>query len=232
MIRLLGTKRIIIIVVCILFSAAAGAGWYYYLDPEKQRLDREIRTVNGKIFAKEAEIKELKLEYDKLKDQIVGFNLLKKQGFFGAQDRVTARETIRELARQAKLQRVELKLTPARIVDSKEATAASHSLLSGPMTLKIRALDDVHVYKFIIALQRVFPGYLEFNDLLLERKTELTDEVIKNLSEGNSDGLIEGDVSFNWWTMASPEQLGANPYFNPAAQAPEATSASGNKRQR
>lgn len=219
MIRLLGLNRIIMIVASILICAAVGAAWYYYLSPTIEQYDKDIKKINGQISVKQADIRQLKEEFTQLKDQILKYNLLKANGFFNAQDRVTARETTRELARQSKLLKAELNLSPGKIVDSQEARDAKHTLISGPMLIKLTAMDDVNAYKFVVALQHVFPGYLEFKRFDLHRSKDLDTGMLEAISKGQSDGLVDGEVEFNWWSMASQRQMEANPYFNPAAVA-------------
>jgi hypothetical protein len=217
MIRILGLNRIIWIVACILLMAGVGAGVYYYLTPELERYQGEVKKVNGQITMKRGQIQQLKLEYAQLKDQIVKFNKIKASGFFNAQDRVTARETIKELTSQARLLKSELNLQPGSVQNNPKAAETSYVLISGPMSIKINSLDDISAYKFVVALQKIFPGYLEFKSLTMKRAKELDRTVLKGILEGKPDTMIEGTAEFVWWSMASQKQMAANPYFNPAA---------------
>lgn len=217
MIQLLGLQRVVGLILSILVIAAVGGLWYYYLVPEMEQHEQEIRNYTAKITAKSGEIRLLKVEYDQLKDQIVRYNLLKERGFFNAQDRVTARETIRALASQVDLYQAGLRLSPATIVDTPKATEAKHKLLSGPMTIKLGSLDDVQTLKFVIALERVFPGYLEFEKLTLRRTRDFDNDMVKQIRERKSNANVDGEVSFKWWSMASEEQLKGSAFFNPTA---------------
>lgn len=217
MIRILGLKRIIWLVCCLFLMAGVGAGIYYYFLPEMERNQNEIRKVEGQIQLKRAQIQTLKLEYAQLRDQIVKFNKIKQVGFFNAQDSVTAREMIKALTSQAHLLRTTLNLLQGFAVDNPQARETGYSLISRPMTVKLQSLDDINAYKFVVALQSVFPGYLEFKNLTLKRSRELDRDILKSIAAGNPSPLIEGTAEFVWWSMASQKQMAANPYFNPAA---------------
>jgi hypothetical protein len=221
MIQILGLKKVITLVLSLLIIAAAGATYYYYFAPAIEIYDKDNRAADGKIRAKRAEINQLKQEYALLEQQIVEFKILQKAGFFNAQDRITARDTIDKLARLSKLLDAKLNLSPGSLVQDPRARDANYSLISGPLNMDVGVLDDIDVYKFVVALQNVFPGYLEFKSLDLKRGGDLDKGMIKSIMDGKSDSLVTGKVQFVWWSMASQEQMQANPYLNPAALAPK-----------
>lgn len=220
MINLLGTKIVLSILIAMLVLGSTGAGLYYYLIPAQEQIEKDQKAIDLKIRAKKAEIAQLKIEYDLLKDQIVKFNILKKKGFFNAQDRVTARETIAQLTEKSELLKAELNLAAATVVQDQNAENAKHVLISGPMSIKISSILDQNVFKYMVALQNIFPGYLEFKDFNFTRKYEPSDITVRSILDGKPQPLIEGELQFNWWSMASPAQMEANPYFNPTAVTP------------
>ncbi len=223
MINLLGTRVVLSILIAMVVLGAAGSSLYYYLIPTQAQVQQDQRSIDLKIRGKRAEIAQLKIEYDLLKDQIVKFNILKKKGFFNAQDRVTARETIAQLTEKSELLKAELNLAAATVVQDQNAESAKHVLISGPMSIKISSILDQNVFKYMVALQNVFPGYLEFKDFNFTRKYEPADITVQSILKGKPQGLIEGELQFNWWSMASPAQMEANPYFNPTAVTPVPT---------
>lgn len=227
MINLLGTKIVMTIIMMLVLLGGAGSGFYYYIAPGQEQVERDQRTVDGKIRVKRDEIRRLKVEYDQLKDQIVKFNILKKKGFFNAQDRVTAREMFNQLSEQANVNG-EIELKAADQMDDPSARDAKHVLISGPMTIKANALLDQNIFKYMVALQNIWPGYLEFKSFDFHRKQDDINKTFTELATGKIESLIEGQLEFTWWSMASPSQMEANPYFNPTAVAPVVLPTDGN----
>lgn len=218
MINLLGPKIVLVIILATLVFGMSGAASYYYMIPQMETAKSDEMRLRGQISTKRDEIRQLKIEYVALKDQILKFNLLKKKGFFNAQDRVTARDTISQLTAQAKLLRADLNLSPAQqITDNKNASDAGYVLISGPMSIKIGSLNDINIFKYMVALQNVFPGYLEFKSFSFTRQGGESQNMLQGLMDGNPEPLIEGELQFTWWSMASPLQMEASPYLNPGA---------------
>ncbi len=210
----------------LLFFAIAGisiSSTYYYIIPSKIKYEQEADSLKSQAGVVQAEIDKIRFEFEKIQSQIEGFKALQAKGFFNAQDRVTAREAITRLTRRAKVA-ADIKFAPATIVPNVEVEAAKHKLLSGSMEISVRSMNDVAAYKFVLGLQKAFPGYLQLQSFSLSRDvTGKFEDKLNLIKEGQDTTLVNGNVDLIWWSMASEEQLLADPALNPALLAPPTT---------
>lgn len=209
--------RALIIQILMFFfgSVALFMATYLYIMPINETYQQNISTTKSKVTAKRAEVNRLIMEHSELAKSIKEFNLLKMKGFFNSQDRVTAREMMNEIARQSGISKAELTLPPAVVVQSQQAADANHTLLSGQMKFKVSSISDRNIFKLIVVLLKSFPGYLEFKDMQIKRVGNFSQDSLLNARDMPS--LVEADINFVWWTMASEEQMKSNPYFNPVS---------------
>jgi hypothetical protein len=212
----------------ILFFAIAGLSIstaYYYVIPSEIQYKQEADSLKSQAGVVQAEIDKIRFEFEKIQSQIEGFKALQSKGFFNAQDRVTAREAITRLTRRAKVE-ADIKFAPASIVENLEVDAAKHKLLSGAMSIGVRSMNDVAAYKFVLGLQKAFPGYLQLKSFTVTRDTsgKFSDK-LNGIKEGAETVLVNGNVDLIWWSMASEEQLLADPALNPALLVPPPTPA-------
>ena len=213
--------RTLIVRILVFFFGAVALflATYLYIMPINETYVQNINATKSKITAKRAEVNRLIMEHAELTKSIKEFNLLKLKGFFNSQDRVTAREMMHEIARQSGISKIELTLPPAAVVRSPQATDANHTLLSGNMKFKVSSLSDRNIFKLIVVLLKSFPGYLEFKDMKIRRVGNFSQDVLLNAAGDNLPSLVDADINFVWWTMASDAQMKSSPYFNPAAAA-------------
>jgi hypothetical protein len=221
MIDLISKKVLFMILLFLGVGVATISTTYYYIVPAKVKYEQEANALKQKAGEVQAEIDRIRFEFEKIQSQIEGFKALQEKGFFNAQDRVTAREAITRLTRRAKVS-ADIKFSAAALVPNIEVDAAKHKLLSGPMSISIRSMNDVAAYKFVLGLQKAFPGYLQLRsfDVTRDVSGKFMDK-IGAIKEGTESTLVNGNVNLIWWSMASEEQLQADPSLNPALIAPQ-----------
>lgn len=216
------SKRVLAVIMIAMALAGVSIGTaYYYIVPMAIQYENESKSIKQKADGVQAEIDRIRYEFEKIQSQIEGFKALQAKGFFNSQDRVTAREAITRLTRRAKVD-ADIKFAAAGLVPNADVDGANYKLLSGPMSISIRSMNDVNVYKFVLGLQKAFPGYLQLRSFDMARNSSgaLSDK-IKDIRSGIKTPLVTGNVNLIWWSMASPEQLAADPMLNPALVAPQ-----------
>lgn len=67
--------------------------------------------------------------------------------------------------------------------------------------LTFKALDDVKALLFINDFTESLPGYVVINDAEVKKDKNYTDEDLIAISSGKGSGIIEGKVSFSWYTF-------------------------------
>ena len=229
MIDLLGKKIVALIIICLLSTVGAGCGVYYYVFPQQEKLDKESKSLKSKIDAKRGEIKQITFEFEKIQSQIVEYNLLKGKGFFNAQDRITARDAAVAVIRNARLldNGTELDFKPASIVANQDSEKAGYKLLSGPVSIRVSALSDTHVFLFMRLLDGAFPGYMQMKSFKITRNAGSFLERTQRLREGTAEPMVTGTAEFVWWSMASEAQLKSRPELNPALSQTEPSEGEG-----
>jgi TolA-binding protein len=218
MIDLLGKKLVALIMICLLAGAAAGGAVYFMVMPAQQQYAQEASSLRSRTNELQAEIDKMRFEFDQIQKQIDQFRGLERKGFFTPQDRITTREAISSVSKNSGLieSAVEVSFAPAQVIKNANADKAGYQLVAGPMKLRFGAMSDVNVFRYILTLQRAFPGYLQFKSFQIQRDapTEFNARVTA-INSGQQSQMVSGSVDFMWWTMASEEQLKASPLTNP-----------------
>ncbi len=221
MIDLIDKRIMAIILIALFIAGGAIGGAYYYVAPAAVQYENESKSIKSKADGIQAEIDRIRYEFEKIQSQIEGFKALQVKGFFNAQDRVTAREAITRLTRRANVD-ADIKFSAAALVPNPDVDGANYKLLSGPMSISIRSMNDVNAYKFVLGLQKAFPGYLQLRSFDVARDSSgKLSEKINGIRSGTKTPIVTGNVNLIWWSMASPEQLAADPMLNPALVAPQ-----------
>jgi hypothetical protein len=217
MIDLIGKKVTATIIISVLVLLGAGGATYYYLYPMEQKYKNETSTLRSKTSELQAQITRITFEFKEIQKEINRYQELKARKFFNAQDRITAREAAMTVLRRSGLMDESTLAFEAAIeVPNPLAEKAGHKLISGPIKVEAKAMTDVDIYKFLLALQKSFPGYLQLVNFTVERETATPlKEAIKGLQEGKPKSMARAEINLIWWSMASQSQLEANPQLNP-----------------
>ena len=83
------------------------------------------------------------------------------------------------------------------------------------VTVQLAANSDADIYAFIKDIGQSFPGSIAVISYKITRKVDLTDEVMKKLTDDVlSKGIVDGEVEFEWGTILDNpevEKSGDNP---------------------
>lgn len=205
MIRVLGAKRLFILLVLLGLTAGFAGVLYLHLTPEKIKKERELRGVRGKISGIQADIDRLQVEFEQLEDQQVEFEALKAKGFFSNQNRREAEKVLEKIQQEAKVISAVASIQPGEFVEDAEAAKANHKILSSKISVRLEALDDVDIYRYLYLVQSAFPGHITFETIDMARKSDVTEVILRAIASGANPPLVQADVEMTWRTMIPAE---------------------------
>ncbi len=201
MIQTLGIKRIMILVFLFAINVAFAAGLYLYIYPEAQKKDRELKRLRGQISSVQGDIAKLQVEFDQLADQREEFEVLKQKGFFSSQGRREAEEIFKRIQDQSQVISAVASIRRGELEENEEAGKASHKVLVSPIDVKIEAIDDIDVFRYIYLVQRFFPGHISIDQIRISRGAEVTGTVLRSIASGSKPNLVQADIQMSWRTL-------------------------------
>ncbi len=207
MLKNVGLSRIIFIVFILFLNGAFFCSSYFYLIPQKQEADRGLATVKLNVQSKQAEIVQLREDFNLLKERLKEFSALELSGFFEAQNRLSAKEKIEDFRFKADLLNVSMLMDSGEILENVQSLDANHVLLKSSFSVKINAQDDLDVMYFLKLMQEGFPGVVEFETIDIKRIKNLNAPLLRLIGSGVPEALVVADVKMNWVTMPSQEDL-------------------------
>ncbi|GJL84510.1 MAG: hypothetical protein DHS20C02_02850 [Micavibrio sp.] len=201
MIRVLGAKRVLLLVVLMAVNILFAFAVYGYMMPEKIKTERNLRSLRGQISTVQQDINHLQIEFEQLEEQQAKYQQLEKDGFFRAQGRREAQDLFERIQDSSKVISAVASIRAGEIEDHVEAQKAAHKLLVSPVDLKIEALSDVAVFRYLYLLEKSFPGHIAVNKIDLKRTQNLNAAVLRSITTGSNLSLVEADISLLWRTM-------------------------------
>lgn len=214
MIGKLGLRRFIVIVMLALLLGVFFAADNFYLTSEEQKSRNELSGVNAEISVLEGELEKMRADYQVFQKQKMFYDNISKMGFFNDQDRVIARERFDTMQRLSKIISARYEIKAAKIIADEAAGTTGFVIMESPITVSLSAVDDLDVYRFIYYLNYGFPGHVAINSLRVERKLDITSDVIKQIGIGSPPEIISASLELDWRTMARKESI-ASDTFNP-----------------
>ena len=201
MIEVLGMRRVAFIAAMVALNVTLAASVYLFVLPQKEKTDRELRTVRAEISQKRSEILRMQTEQQQIEEQKDVFETLKKSDFFGEQDRYVARRTIEAIQTQSHVLSAQYTIGAAEQETSEKTDQAGQAIMSSPVEIKLDALDDIDVYSFVYWVENAFPGHVGIDKITLKREAELNEATLRQIGSGTPVTLVSGEVGFSWPTM-------------------------------
>lgn len=206
--EILGFKRIAGLAFGAGLNVLIAVFLYLYLIPSVDSRTSDLNGLRGEISSRNAETTGLKQEIEAFEGQKVAFETLKTQGFFSTQDRVMAREKIDELRNLSKLLSIHYKIEPATYASDNLIAKAKHVIVTSPLSVRLDAIEDKDIYRFLYLMDTVFPGHVSLEDLSVEKKMDATQPVLRQIGTGVPVVLVSGDAKFVWRTVIPEDRAG------------------------
>lgn len=209
MIRILGIKRIFVLLVLVGLNVLFAAVLYMYIAPEKLNKERELRGLRGKVSSLSSDIDRMQVEFEQLEDQRREFEALKKRGFFQDQGRRQAELIFKRIQDESRVISAVASVGAGTFEHSDEAQKAKHKILLSPVDIKIKAMDDVDVFRYLYLLEEFFPGHIAIEKIVLSREAEVTGTVLRSIAAGGNPELVLAEIKAFWRTMIPEDRASA-----------------------
>ncbi len=201
MIRVLGKSRVIILVVLVTVNVLVAYGVYGYLMPDSAKKERELRMVRSQVSTLRTDISRLSVEFSQLETQRSEFEALKEKGFFSKQGRREAELLFEAIQKQAGVISAVANIRSGEFEESEESAKADHVVLRSPIEVRVEAMDELNIYKYIDLVERVFPGHVSVQNITMKREKEVTGALLRSISSGASPVLVSAKIDLMWRTM-------------------------------
>lgn len=203
MINILGFKRVAILCALLAINCLILAGVYSYVSPEKSTKNNQLKIRKSEVAVLHADVDRMRVEFSMLEDQKSGFEALRKKGFFNKQGRREAELVLQEIQEKSGVTKAIASIAKGEFVENSDAEKANHRILESPISITIESLDDSDVYNYIRMLQEFFPGHLSINNMSLVREANVSEIVLRAISNGENPALVKADLQMTWRTMVS-----------------------------
>lgn len=182
------TGTVLMLCVCVYVSLHMyGNG----LEEVKIQIDREITSINSRVVnfeRKQQEYEEAKKLWSTLSD-----NQKKRPGIVLG----NAQQFLENLKNQYALGAFKADISkPVELQDVYKTETTV--VVSTRVDMVFDGLTDESIFAFISALNRGLPGYVKMDSLQVTRQGEVSPVLLKNLSEGRYQPVVQGRLSFYW----------------------------------
>ncbi len=207
MIKVLGAKRILTLAILVAVNAALALVAYGYLAPEKISKERELRMLRGQVSGLNKDIDNILLEFEQLEDQKAEFEMLEKDGFFKDQGRRQAEKLFNLIQEKSGVSKAQVSVAAGEIEDNEVAQKANHKILSSPVELRVEAMDEIDILRYVFLVEKYFPGHISLEKMKLHRDAEVNGTVLRSIASGKNVPLIKAEIEMLWRTMIPVDQL-------------------------
>lgn len=216
MISKIGYKRALTIVVLAAVMAILGASSYLLFRPQTQQIETELQTAKSDAQQRQTEVDKMQTDFNLYEQEKDLYERLSKTGFFGTQNRVTAREKFNTIQKLSKVISVQYDIKPAKIDETRVPPESDFVVIESPITVSLDAVDDLDIYRFVYYLNYAFAGHITINSMELRRDKKVDLEALKQIGTGNPQPLVSAVLDLSWRTMAkkdtiSPQDLQTDP---------------------
>ncbi len=206
MIKVLGSKRIIILIVLLAANLLFGFLAYMHFKPQEQIKERELRSMRSQTATLQTDIDGLMIEFEQLDEQREAFEQIKQDGFFDGQSRRKAELIFKKIQERSGVISAVASVNAGSFEDNQEAAKANHTILKSPISIRIEAVNDLDVFRYIYLVNEFFPGHVAINQINLEREASVTGTVLRAVASGKSPPLVVADLQLSWRTMIPDTQ--------------------------
>ena len=207
MISKLGFKRLLVLSILAGSLAVLYAANTLILTPKVVQSQQEASAVTGEVATIQSDLEKMRGDFNNFQQQKELYDKISGSGFFGDQDRVVARERFDTMQKLSKIISARYEIKAAKISEEGVDPESGYVVMDSPITIDLSALDDVDVYRFVYLLNYGFPGHITINSLTIERKAQVTPEVLKSIGTGNPQVLVGAKMELDWRTMVRKDEI-------------------------
>ena len=201
MLRVLGFKRILFLIVLITINALLAAAVYMHFAPQNLTKERELNNIRAANNTLRTDIDDMQIAFEQLDEQRDRYQELEKKGFFDRQSRRQAELILQKIQERSGVVSAAASLQAGTFEKSQEAEKADHQILKSPISIRIEAVDDLDVFRYIYLVNEFFPGHVSIEKIEIERESDVSGTVLRAIASGQSPELVKANLQFTWRTM-------------------------------
>lgn len=206
MIKILGFRRVMILSVLVGLNIFFAGVIYYYLLPRMDEQSGQLAATKGQIATTQADIEKLLVEFEQLEAQQGRFNALKDRGFLSSQGRRQAEIMFGKIQQQSQVVSAVANVSAASVESNEIAAKANYTMLVSPVEIKIQAMEDIDIYRYLTLLSAQFPGHIAMDSVTMKRITDVSNPILRGIAVGENVAMISADFKMSWRTMISQEE--------------------------
>ncbi len=207
MISKIGFKRAAVLIVLTAVLVCTFLLDQFVLAPKTLQSQQNLAGVQSETSTLQSEITKIREGFEKFETQKVLYETLKETGFFNNQDRVIARERFDTMQRLSKIISAKYEIKSAILQSQDDPVETTFVLMQSPITVTLSAVDDLDIYRFIYYLNYGFPGHITINNMTMERKSNVSPEVLQQIGSGLPPEMVSATLELDWFTMARKEAI-------------------------
>lgn len=207
--RLIGFKRILGMLLLAVMLAFSFFYNNYIVSPAIDKQEKELAKNKAEVAEMTNTIDDLVRGIELFEEQRSEFEKLGEYKFFDPQDRVEAGRRISKMQEESRLMSAKYSLKAAETEDNEIAAKAGHKVLVTKINFRLEAIEDKDIYEFIYLLNYGFPGHIAISKLNVERKTEVTQPLLRQIGTGqvSLQPLVSAGLDVEWRTMVPDTSL-------------------------
>ena len=206
MIKVLGTQRIIVLLVLLGINAVLALAVYTHFIPQKTVKERELRSVRSQSSTLRNDIADLQIEFEQLDEQREEFARLKRNGFFDGQSRRKAELIFQKIQERSGVISAVASVSAGTLEENEQAKKADHQILKSPINIRIEALNDLDVFRYLYLVNEFFPGHVTTKRIDFERSADINGTVLRAIANGQTPPLVSANLQLIWRTMVPIEK--------------------------
>lgn len=203
----LGAKKTIVIATLLVIACILVGAEKFIFAPKAEETLNKLNAANSEIATLQTELDKMRADYEIFQKQKLFYESISKMGFFNDQDRVIARERFDTMQRLSKIISARYEIRAANVISDPSAAQTGFVVMESPIAVTLSAIDDLDIYRFIYYLNYGFPGHVAITSLSMERKTDITPSVLKQIGTGSPPEIISATLELDWRTMARKESI-------------------------
>lgn len=208
MIKILGVKRVSILLVLLACNGLLGYLSYMYFTPQKEVKERELRNTRSQASTLQSDIDGLLVEFEQLDEQREEFERLKKDGFFDGQSRRQAELIFKKIQDRSGVISAVASVDAGEFEENEEAKKAEHNILKSPVKVRIEAVNDLDIFRYIYLVDEFFPGHVSIDSMKMERQSDVSGTILRGIASGKNPPLVTAELELSWRTMIPESQTG------------------------
>jgi len=186
-------------ILAALLAVMGGAVWYFNSIVDDYQ--GKSHLLEHELDAIETQTKALREKYIKAQTQLALYNKVinetRENGL--AIGREVAMDKFAQFKSQYYLNELHLNMDAPQPVPGAVYTRGKSAIISSPVKTDFTTLSDEYVYTLIKTMTNDLPGSVKITELDLIRQADITDDILRSISQKGSSSLVKGTLNFTWY---------------------------------